>query len=160
MLQNSLDAMKISYFWDPETTAVKVGGWKNSEVTEKDTTLTWDVSKHVTKPGLYEFTFEYISGKGTVHVLNAELMENGKSIAQDEHAATPTIDGRGPDQYYLLKIDTYKAGAKYQLKANLTPAKGGANGSVMLIPAPTKYSKGGAPDGKANHSGRKQPDEL
>ena len=155
-----LDAMKISYFWEPETTAVKVGAWKNAEISEKNTTLSWDVSSHVTKAGLYEFTFEYISGKGTFHVHQAELLENKMSVVKDDHASTSTNDGRRPNQFYLLKVDTYKPGAKYQLQVTLSPTKGGADGAVMLIPASKKYSKGGSPDGKANLSDQKQPDEL
>lgn len=77
-------AMKISYFWDPETTAVKVGGWKKAEISQKKTTLNWDVSSHVTKAGLYEFTFEYISGKGTVtDVRLAELMAKRTSAIKN-----------------------------------------------------------------------------
>jgi len=156
-----LDVMQVSYFWDPKTTAVKVGEWKNSEIAKENSMLTWDVSSHVTKAGLYEFTFEFTSGKGTFHVLNAELMEDGKSVAVDPHASTTSVDPRRPNQYYLLKIDTHKPGAKYELKVTLSPTKGGANGAVMLIPAPKEYSKEGDPQsGSANKSGQKQPDEL
>jgi len=156
-----LDAMKISYFWDPETTARKVAEWKNAELTKKKNGLSWDVTPHINKAGLYEFTFEFTSGKGTFHVLKAELVQDGKIVATDEHASTACLDPRRPNQFYLLKFDSYKPSSKYTLKASIAPMKGGADGVVMLIPAPKKYSKAGDPEkGKANRSGQKQPDEL
>ncbi len=155
-----LDAMGIAYFWEPDTTAVQAASWKSSELPAgKPTTLKWDVSEFVGKPGLYEFTFENTGGPGTFNVLEAKLLADGNPVAADIHAETVTLDPRRPNQYYLLKIDAFKPGAKYELSATLAPVKGGAAGAVMFIPAPEKYSKWGDPESGCNRSGQKQPDE-
>ena len=155
-----LDALGVPYFWEPETNGVKVGKWKAAAITQKNTLMKWDISSHVTKPGLYEFTFEYVGGPGTFHALKAEMLEGGKSVAKDVHAYTATLDSHRPNQYYLLTIDRYDPKAKYELVATISPAKGGADGEVILIPAPKKYAKDYTPEGKTNRSHQKEPSNF
>lgn len=155
-----LDAMGIPYFWEPETTAVTVGTWKADETGQEKNTLKWDVSAHITKPGWYEFTFEYLRGPGTFQIHRAALLADGTSAAEDRHAATATIDPRRPNQYYLLMVKKHRPDAKYELAVTLSSAKGGADGAAMLVPAPSKYSSDGTAGEKANRSNQKQPDEL
>jgi len=155
-----LDVLKIPYFWEPETTAVQVATWKSSEISGKPAELKWDVSSHVKKDGLYEFTFEYLKGAGTFNVHKAVLLADGKPVAEDVHDATVCVDPRRPNQYFLLNLKSRTPGVKYELAVTLSAAKGGADGAAMLIPAPKNYSPWGLPEKNANRSNQKQPDEL
>jgi len=155
-----LDAMEIPYFWEPETNGIKIGSWKTKKITQKKNTLTWDVTSHISGPGLYEFTFEYVGGKGTFYVLKASLLSNGKELTKDEHAYTATLDSHHANQYYQLNIPSYDPKSKYTLSVAISPAKGGANGDVILIPAPKKYAKDYTPASNTNRSHQKQPSAL
>jgi hexosaminidase len=155
-----LDALNIPYFWEPETNGVQVGHWKSSEIKKENTVVTWDVSSQIKRPGLYEFTFEYTGGKGTFHVLKATLSTDGKVVAKDEHAYTATLDSHRATQYYLLNIPSYDSKAKYTLSATFSPVKGGANGDVILIPAPKKYAKDYTPKSNTNRCHQKHPSAL
>lgn len=121
-----------------------------------------DVSKFIAKPGLHEFMFQYRRGAGSFNLLKAELLENGKVVAEDEHAYTGTIDGRSPNQFYLLKLPEYNSAAKYTLRYSIESVKGGCSGVLMLVPPleAEQYSEQRSPDTKGNVSNRKQPDEL
>lgn len=45
----------------------------------------FDVTKAVTKPGTYTFTFDYKKGQNALDIKSASLVINGKSIATDAH---------------------------------------------------------------------------
>lgn len=154
-----LDARGIPYWWEPETTPVKVGAW--SSVSESGTQET-DVTSHISKAGLHEFLFHYKQGEGSFNILKAELLQDGKVVATDTHAYTGTVEPRGVNQFYLLKLPQYKPKAKYTLRYRIDVVKGGCSGVVMHIPPLEKshYSEQRGPETKTNVSGQKQPDEL
>ncbi len=154
-----MDARGIPYWWEPETTPRKVGSWKTVP-TKGEGEI--DVSKFVVKAGLHEFIFHYKQGVGSFNLLQAELLENGEVVAVDTHAHTGTVDGRGVNQFYLLKLPEHNPTEKYTLRYKIEAVKGGCSGVVMLVPPleAEQYSKDRGPETKSNVSGQKQPDEL
>ncbi|NWK55863.1 beta-N-acetylhexosaminidase [Verrucomicrobiaceae bacterium N1E253] len=154
-----LDARGIPYWWEPESTPIQVSSWQ-SIVGKSQPRV--DVSKHITRSGLHEFLFHYQIGNGSFHILNAELLENGKVVAQDKHAYTATVEPRRPNQYYRLILPNFNPDARYELRYQIEAVKGGASGTIMLVPAlaPDAYAPDRAPDSGANVANQKQPDEL
>ena len=157
--KNRLDARGVPYWWEPETTPIKVGGWKS---VSKSGMQEIDVSQFIKKAGLHEFLFHYKHGKGSFSISKAELLKNGIVVAEDTHTHTGTVEPRGPNQFYLLKLQKYDSQGKYTLRYRIQEIKGGCSGVVMLIPplAEDRYSKQRGPETKGNVSDQKQPDEL
>lgn len=153
------EAKGVAFWWEPETTPIQVGGWESIGPSEYQEI---DVSKWITRAGLYEFLFHYQQGTGTFNILKAELLLNGVAVAEDVHASTGTIEPRGPNQFYQLKLKDLDPHGKYSLRYRIDAVKDGCSGVVMLIP-PLKegeYAPQRSPETKANVSGQKQPDEL
>ena len=107
-----MDAAKLPYWWEEETTAVKTGAWK-AFTGEK--ILTVDLDSIVDKTGYYEVLFHYRTGPGTFILRKAEMLENGQVISCDEHTSIGTLAPRCPNQFYILEVPDFKKGAKYSV---------------------------------------------
>ncbi len=112
---------------EPET----VGHWQSGETTEKFAMKKWDLTPLVKKPGKYAIEFQYTGGTHRLDIEWAEVLEDGKSVAQDKHLG---ITGGKTDQnVYNLRIPELKAGATYTLHASVRSDGGtDSKGDVLL----------------------------
>ncbi|MFD2157612.1 beta-N-acetylhexosaminidase [Rubritalea tangerina] len=156
-----LSASEVPYWWEEETTAQQVGSWSQLKAEREAVILPLDGK--IKRAGLHEFLFHRTQGEGSFHIFKAEMLEDGKVVAEDAHVYTATVEPRRPNQYYLLHLEEFKPGASYALRYTIEPVKGGSSGVVMHLPAleADRYAKDRSPGaGKSNISGQKQPDEL
>ena len=134
---------------------------KPGTISKSNGKIELDISKQVTKNGMYEFTFHRYHGEGTFQVNEVTLFEDGKEIAKDAHAHKVTIDPRRPNQFYHLWVRNFKPGSKYVLKIKADALKSdNFTGAVMLIPVLPKeeYSKWAKPESGGNGQKYKAPD--
>jgi hexosaminidase len=108
-----------------------VGHWKSGETTEKFAMKKWDLTPLVKKPGKYAIEFQYTGGEHRLDIESAEILADGKSVAQDKHAGRT---GASNDQnVYYLNIPEVKAGATCTLQASVRSDGGtDSKGDVLL----------------------------
>ncbi len=108
-----------------------VGNWQSGQVKDSAETLEWDVSKFITKPGYYRFTFRRDNGEGDVHIEYAALAANGIEIDRDTHPGK--TGGFNEDQNYRLAVEKIARGAKYVISAKMRAEKGNGTTGTLLI---------------------------
>jgi len=113
-----------------------VGRWAPQQMkpNEEPVVQQWDVTEHITAPGVYTIVFDYEKGMDGVYIKWALILEDGKQVAQDNHQGwTGAAD---EENVYSLNVAELKADAKYLLKAEMMIPDGGIDsaGEVRLTP--------------------------
>jgi hexosaminidase len=105
------------------------GEWKSGQTSEEWAELTWDVP--VTGAGTYQLTFNFIHGEHRLDISKVELLQGGQVVSMDEH------EGRAGGEHrrntYTLKVESYKPGATYQVRARVRSDGGNdSNGQLFF----------------------------
>lgn len=109
-------------------TAVEVGRWTPSQITEEATELTWDLTPHLTEGGSKEFEFNYTGGMHALVVERVEIVANGNVVSSDSHVGWAGAVAR--DTVYRLEVP---AGGSVQLGARVRGHGGGDSNGVVKM---------------------------
>lgn len=119
-----LDMLKIDYY---RKGGYITGTWEPKDLTTEFATRDWDVSKKVYANGRIMAGFYFTKGTNFMQIERVDLLENGKVISSDVHPGlADTFRGTNKTKtfQYNLKVDAYKKGAKYTLRAKIKGDKG------------------------------------
>ncbi|WP_421940279.1 beta-N-acetylhexosaminidase [Pedobacter sp.] len=119
-----LDALRIDYFTKG---GYITGTWDPGKLENDAKTVEWDVTSKVYANGRVTAGFFYTKGKSFLKIKQVELLENGRVISVDNHEGlADTYRGTHKPKTYLyrMKVDHYKAKAKYTLRAIVSGTKG------------------------------------
>ncbi len=123
-----LASLGVDFF----TPADLVGGWTADKVTASPGTVEWDVTKFITKPGHYRFTFRHEEGANGVAVESAALVQGGREVWSDAHPSRTTAK-RNEFQNYYMDVAKVVKGAPYILRASMKTDGGpDTKGSVIV----------------------------
>lgn len=144
-----LEAMKIAYFWEPQTLAINIGSWGKGEIISKNGVLDFDLSGKFTNPGVQEFFVGQGLGEGQFLIEYMELLKDGEVISKDRHSYESSVY-KDAKSLYLLKSPDITG--KYTLQIHAKQLSGDCSAIVPLIPALPldQYSKQCGPDTGAN----------
>jgi hexosaminidase len=116
------DGLDVNYRRDRSQV---IGQWTPAQITATNApgaALEWDVTPYVIEPGEYRIVFEWNQGNDGVDIASAQLLENSRSIALDQHKG---FAGAKPNRaVYVLKVPAVTPGASYVLRASLTGSGG------------------------------------
>jgi len=122
-----LSAFGVNYRVPPKV----IGGWQPPQMSETFHPLEWDITPHIRKSGEFSVTFQYEKGTHRLDIEWAAILENGNELSRDAHEGT--TGGSNRDNTYKFKLDNFKAGAKYTLKASVRSDGGNdSTGSITL----------------------------
>jgi hexosaminidase len=107
-----LDALGVDYH-KPE---VKVGEWKDGEVTRLWAQLWWDVTPQVTENGIYRVNFVQNAGNDEILFQWLALFEDNREISRWTELNRSQTDGFSR---YALRVKDFKPGAKYTLRLSV-----------------------------------------
>ena len=93
---------------------LKVGSWISGELSVAMAPKTWDITELLASGGELAFLVEYRSGNHAVATAGAELLENGRAIASDQHAGWSGTNRWG--NVYRMSLAERKAGARYEVR--------------------------------------------
>lgn len=143
-----LEAMKIPYFWEPETLGTTVGGWKAGELAAKKGVVEIPLPKFK-QVGEQEFFVAQGAGDGQFLVTSAELLKDGVVVSANAHDYESSMFRHTWQVYTLKNPDT--AGT-YSVRFQAKPLFGDCSAIVQLNQAlaPGQYSKFSAPGSGAN----------
>jgi hexosaminidase len=149
-----LAAMDIPVFWEPESLAVSVGGWKAGEVVAKKGVIEISLPKFK-YTGEQEFYAAQGVGDGQFKIESVELLKNGKVVATNKHDYESSMY-KDTKQIYIVKNPDTDAG--YSVRFKVKQLSGDCSAIVQYNPAlaPEMYSKQCAP-GSGSNGGSKEP---
>lgn len=149
-----LAAMDIPVFWEPETLAVTVGGWKAGEVVAKNGVIEIPLPKFQCA-GEQEFYAAQGVGDGQFKIESVELLKNGRVVATNKHDYESSLY-KDTKQVYIVKNPDTDAG--YSVRFRVKQLSGDCSAIVQYNPAmaPEMYSKQCAP-GSGSNGGAKEP---
>ncbi|MBN1900876.1 beta-N-acetylhexosaminidase [Candidatus Sumerlaeota bacterium] len=108
-----------------------IGEWKSEQMKQEGVEMEWDISSFIKDSGKFNIIFYYTKGQSAVEIAWAALFEDGKEIARDTHDGWS--GGNKRDIIYAFDLSQYKTGARYTLKARLTPnGNTDSNGEVRI----------------------------
>ena len=111
-----------------------VDHWKKGGIKPEPGTsvLKIDVSKQISRKGVYQISFQYNKGEHGLVIHKASLYCNGKIVAEDKHKGF--TGGTSKDNNYKLDVKSFKKG-RYILKATVSGSGGNdSNGTITLVP--------------------------
>lgn len=156
--RSRLDALGVNYWWEPATTASRIARWQAQPGSQ---VLTLPLTAgQISRNGIHEVLLHYVNGDGTFNVRKVEILADGQSVASDEHESTATVDPRRPNQYYILNLKSFSNSIQYSIRITYEGLQDGCQAIALILPAlpADGYSAAGS-DPRANHDGKKQPDE-
>lgn len=119
-----LDLLKIDYY---KKGGYICGAWTAKDLTSNFTTKEWDITKKVYANGRAMAGFYFTKGANYMNIERVDLLENGSVISSDVHVGLAD-KFRGTNKtktfQYNLKVENYKAGAKYSIRAKIKGDKG------------------------------------
>ncbi|NOZ21303.1 MAG: family 20 glycosylhydrolase [Planctomycetes bacterium] len=111
----------------------KIGDWTPAQMSEKGTTLTFDVTKLLLKgSGDVQVEWEYTRGSHGLAIAKTQLLCNGKVVSEDAH---PGWAGSGSRRnIYTLPLTDHDPNAKYEIRGEVV-SRGGTDsrGMVWLV---------------------------
>ncbi len=146
-----LAALKIPYFWEPETLAMTIGTWGPGDVAAKKGVMEFSLDGKLQNAGEQEFFVAQTTGNGQFRVQAAELLKDGVVVDTDRHRYDSAIY-KGVEYMYVLKNPDVTG--RYAVRFHVTPLAGDCSAIVQLIPALASgdYSKQCAPGSGANRT--------
>ena len=109
-----LDAQGIAQWVEPPP-AREIGRWAPETVSTNEQRLAWDVTAALAGPAPLSVVFDYESGAHKLDIRRAELREDGRVVASEEHAGF--TGWRDEHNAYPLPLAAYRAGARYEVAA-------------------------------------------
>lgn len=117
---------------DSFSPADPVGGWTSGKVGATPGTIEWDVTKFITKPGHYRFTFRHEQGTNGVAVESAALVQGGREVWSDNHPSRTTAK-RNEFQNYYMDVAKVEKGAPYILRATMKTDGGPDTAGSVIV---------------------------
>jgi len=111
---------------------VKVGAWSSEQIQQSYQTIKWNVSEQVQAQGTFDVAMVFDKGLDATEIEWLALYEDGQEVVKDSHYG---FSGHMLENIsYKLKLDSFKKGAVYTLKASLKGSKGkDSSGEVRLV---------------------------
>lgn len=107
-----------------------IGTWKSGEANETFAAKSWDVSKAISGPGTYAFTFQYTEGECRIDIDGAELLRDGVVVATDGHKGR--TGGESEGNVYTFQLSEAPKGL-YTLRAKIRVDGGtDSNGEISV----------------------------
>jgi hexosaminidase len=132
--EQRLDQLGVNYRRD---TSVAVGEWTPAQIKTENTTLSWDVTPHVTAAGQYRVTLNYTTGQHGIDIAAVKLLADGQEVAHDTHAGFAGGQPRSP--LYVLDLPARNPDAHYTLQATVKGSGGtDSQGAVSWVFKPAK----------------------
>jgi len=117
-----LDQLNVNYRLYRPDTRTQIGDWKPAQIKNEPAAVEWDVTKNVTAAGQVHVSLDYTAGACGIGIAWVALLENGQEISRDTHLG---FAGGSPRQsVYTLDVPTPKAGAQYELRAQVKGSGG------------------------------------
>lgn len=91
----------------------RVGSWEPDQMSEQEKELRYDLTPFLKAPGRYVVEFEYTRGAHGLRMQDVRLLMNGEIVARDAHSGWAGGGSRG--NVFILKVDKYEPGRKYEL---------------------------------------------
>ncbi|MCT4587019.1 MAG: beta-N-acetylhexosaminidase [Carboxylicivirga sp.] len=124
-----LNYLGVAY-WREDS--VKIGSWQTNDLWKQQSVLTFDISKELTKPGVYFVLGDMQEGAELI-VEKAIVLENGKQIAHDVHIGLISKE-KNHDRIYFMDIQRVDKTAKYELQLQVKGTLGKVSkGDVYLL---------------------------
>lgn len=145
------EAMKIPYFWEPESLAINIGQWKKGEVALNKGIMEYDLTGKLSNPGVQEFFIGQGLGEGQFVITGMEILQDGKVIDKDWHNYESSVF-HNASSLFLLRVRELKG--KLKLRIHVKQLFGDCAAIVQLNPAlpADMYSKQCGPDTGSNRS--------
>jgi hexosaminidase len=129
------DILGVKYGFDELAKFIKgstvAGNWKGEQMAKEGVELEWDISPFIKDSGKYHVVFFYTHGNAAIEIAWAAITEDGKEIQRDTHIGWS--GGNKRDIVYTFDLPEYRSGARYSLKARLTPqGTTNSNGEVRI----------------------------
>jgi hypothetical protein len=110
-----------------------VGVWREEHFTEGErTTLRFDVTERIEKPGKYQVTFTYRFGPHGVHLHRVSLLADGKVVSTDKHGGW--AGGAPSNTSFMVELDEVREDGEYVLEAEMGGGAVQTNGDVDMYP--------------------------
>ncbi|MBF0647388.1 beta-N-acetylhexosaminidase [Dysgonomonas sp. GY75] len=119
-----LDELKVDYFHPGGYIA---GTWTPADISLQYEMLEWDVTNKVYANGCITAGLFHTKGESSLNIRKIQLLENGEVISEDTHRGfADNFRGTNKTKTYLysLKVDNYKAGSEYTIKAEVSGYNG------------------------------------
>lgn len=113
---------------------VRVGGWEPAQMSEQWKIVDWDITRSVQGPGMYQLRLNYEAGAHALATSLVELLQNGKSVAQDTHDGW--AGGASRNRVYRLMLGTYDPAAHYAVRVRLRSDGGTDSRGALWLTVP------------------------
>jgi hexosaminidase len=114
----------------PEFTDV-IGKWSPTSVGETFAPVEWNVTRQIAQPGKYSLAFSFTGGTCRLDIQAAELAEDGRVVARDEHVGV--TGSLNTANTYSFDVPSLKPGTQYVVRAWIRSDGGhDSNGVVRL----------------------------
>jgi hypothetical protein len=125
-----LEWMGIHY--NPLDLADPIGTWSPKEMNEEYKVLSWEVTEHVKKKGVYRAHFQYTHGAHRLGIEWVALFRGGEEVDRDTHRGV--TGAKDENNIYRLRVDEVEEGATFHLEASVR-SEGGtdSNGVVYFL---------------------------
>ena len=149
-------AMKIPYFWEPESLAVNIGAWKPGDIAAKKGVMEFSLDGLLRHAGEQEFLVGQGSGDGQFRIDAVELLKDGVVVDQDRHPYESSVY---KDTRCIYLVKNPDVTGHYSVRIHVKQLFGESAATVQLIPAlaPDKYSQQCRPGSGANRSKQTPP---
>jgi len=110
----------------------RVGDWTPDLMSEEGTTIRFDATKLIKANGTIQLEWEYTRGAHALGIERNRLLQDGEVVAEDAHNGWT---GAGhSNNVYTLRLEGYKADAKYEIVADVA-SRGGTDsrGTLWLV---------------------------
>ena len=107
----------------------QLGAWAPAQTPATYATRTWNITASVTAPGEIDVSFCWKTNANGLDIAWAAVLENGVEIDRDTHAGFTGVTPTRPA--YVLRLPTWRAGAKYTLAASVQ-GRGGTNSTGVV----------------------------
>jgi hypothetical protein len=133
------DVRLLHEFWDSaqandEMNALGevAGAWWPEDLETEPVAVEWDISESVTAAGTIDASFYYLRGGRQLEIHSAQLLENGRVVATDEHVSRS--GSRVKDGItYSFTLKNRRADARYTLRATVLGVDGHESYGVVLV---------------------------
>jgi len=118
--------------FNPSRTPPQLGAWSPIQTPATYSTLTWDITSSVNKPGEITASFCWKTGAHGLDIAWVALLENGVEIDRDTHAGFTGFTPVKPA--YILGLPAKRPGATYTLAASVQGRGGTDSAGIIYRP--------------------------
>jgi hexosaminidase len=119
-------------YWKDD--AVRIGGWKSSQIQGPTNLLEFDATNAITGPGKYRLSLDYTGGRNALTIAWAAVLEDGREMARDAHpGSTGTSRTQARDWNYYFDLPVLKDGARHTVRVSVTGEGGHDSQGVVFL---------------------------